>query len=205
MNNVILAALKLSRAMRRCPPPPDVHPFPPAVGRLLACVSRNRGVSSRDLCELLDLRPSSLSEMLARAENEGWIVRTVDEEDRRILRVDLSPKGEAFLSGAEEAREKDLARKTACFTEEEKEQFCALCEKLCSHLESLDFPDRRPFGRPGPDGPKHPPRPGFPHEPDFPQEPGFPEPPEQDGASKSPEAPEAPQPRMIPPEKRIRC
>ena len=155
-NDVILAVLKLSRAMRRCPPPPAEHPFPPAVGRLLACVAENRKVPSRDLCELLDLRPSSLSEMLARAEGEGWITRTVDEEDRRIQRVDLSAKGEALIAEMEAARDKDLARKTACFTEEEKAQFCALCNRLTDHLESLasaipsrrpkqDQPHRRPF------------------------------------------------------------
>ena len=59
-------------------------PFPPALGRLLSCVAENPGVSSRDLCEFLDVRPSSLSEILARAENEGWIIRTVSEEDRRL-------------------------------------------------------------------------------------------------------------------------
>ena len=52
--DVILASLKLSRAMRRCPPPRGEHPFPPAVGRLLACAAENPGVSSRELCELLD-------------------------------------------------------------------------------------------------------------------------------------------------------
>ena len=96
-NNIIQAALKLSRAMRRCPPPPAEHPFPPAVGRLLACVAENPHVSSRDLCEFLDLRPSSLSEMLARAESEGWITRATDENDRRIQRVELTEKGRAFI------------------------------------------------------------------------------------------------------------
>ena len=66
--DVILASLKLARAMRRCPPERGEHPFPPAVGRLLACTAENPGVSSRELCELLDVRPSSLSEMLARAD-----------------------------------------------------------------------------------------------------------------------------------------
>ena len=74
-SNVIFAILKLSRAMRRCPPDPGKPPFPPAIGRLLACVSENSGISSRELCEMLDLRPSSLSEMLSRAEQEGWITR----------------------------------------------------------------------------------------------------------------------------------
>lgn len=169
---VILAMLKLSRALRRCPPPPPLAagipgpegpdhpehrrpmPFPPALGRLLSCVAENPGVSSRDLCEFLDVRPSSLSEILARAENEGWIIRTVSEEDRRMQRVNLSDKGKSFIAEMQEAREKDAARKTSCLTDEEKAQFCALCNKLSEHMESLDFPD-------------FPPRPDFPDGPDF--------------------------------------
>ena len=105
--DVILACLKLARAMRRIPPERREYPFPPAVGRLLDCAAKNPGVSSRELCEFLDVRPSSLSEMLSRAEKEGWIIRTVDEADRRIQRVDLSPKGKAFIAEMEAAREKD--------------------------------------------------------------------------------------------------
>jgi DNA-binding MarR family transcriptional regulator len=170
-NDVILAVLKLSRAMRRCaPPPPPPHgrpcpggsgfpggpgrraPCAPAVGRLLSCLAENPHVSSRDLCEILDLRPSSLSEMLARAESEGWITRAVDEEDRRVQRIDLSPKGKSFVAEMEAAREKDYQRKTACFSEEEKAQFCALCNRLSDHLESLalDLPEEAPRSEPKP-------------------------------------------------------
>ena len=85
---VVFSILKLSRAMRRCPPPRGELPFPPAVGRLLECVAAAPGVSSRELCEALDLRPSSLSEILARAEGEGLLTRAVDEEDRRVLSRD---------------------------------------------------------------------------------------------------------------------
>ncbi len=118
----------------------------PAIGRLLACLAENPHVSSRDLCEILDLRPSSLSEMLTRAESEGWITRAVDEEDRRVQRIDLSPKGKSFVEDMESAREKDYQRKTACFTDEEKAQFCALCNRLSEHLESLalDLPKEQP-------------------------------------------------------------
>ena len=83
----ILAFLKLSRAMRRCPPPRRDFPFPPAVGRLLESVASNPGVSSRELCEALDLRPSSLSEILVRSENDGLLSRAADEHDRRVQRV----------------------------------------------------------------------------------------------------------------------
>ena len=185
MNNldfdVILASLKLARAMRRCPPERGEIPFPPAVGRLLACAADNPGVSSRELCELLDVRPSSLSEMLARAEADGLLTRAVDEEDRRVQRITLSAKGIRIIAEMSAARDLDAQKKTSCLTEEEKKQFCVLCDKLSEHIErlALDLPeDRRmpppPPPRPGfpPDGPEPrpcPPGPG----PDRPEDPGL--------------------------------
>ena len=163
-NDVILAALKLSRAMRRCPPDRREFAFPPAAGRLLECVAANSNVSSRELCEMLDVRPSSLSEMLARAESEGWVTRTVDEDDRRIQRVALSEKGREIVTRMREAREADYAKKTACFSEEEKAAFCSLCNRLSDHIESLasDLPESR----------RRPPRPGHPFPPESPQDKG---------------------------------
>ena len=156
-NAVILASLKLARAMRRCPPERGAFPFPPAVGRLLACAAENPGVSSRELCEFLDLRPSSLSEILARAEADGLLTRAADEADRRVQRITLSEKGRKAVADMEEARNLDARRKTACFTEEEKERFVSLCEKLSGHIErlALDLPeDRRPPFPPREPGPR---------------------------------------------------
>ena len=189
-NDVILAVLKLSRALRRCPPDSGKSPFPPAVGRLLESIADNSNVSSRELCEMLDVRPSSLSEMLSRAESEGWVLRTVDEEDRRVQRLTLSDKGKEAIDNMTKAREADYERKTACFTDEEKVQFCALSNRLSDHIESLaaENPDlvrqRPPHGRPPfppeggcSDGPHRPGRPPFPPEggcSDGPHRPGRP-------------------------------
>ena len=175
-SDVILAYLKLSRAMRRCSPERKDLPFPPAVGRLLECAAANPGVSSRELCEALDLRPSSLSEILVRAENDGLLCRTVDENDRRVQRVSLTPGGSAVVADMEKVRNEDAKKKTSCLTEEEKKQFCSLCNRLSEHIEKLalelpeglmpDHPGLHHSGprhpgedRPGPEGPGHPPFP----------------------------------------------
>ena len=174
--DVILACLKLARAMRRIPPERREYPFPPAVGRLLDCAAKNPGVSSRELCEFLDVRPSSLSEMLSRAEADGFITRTVDEADRRVQRISLSAKGQKAVTEMETARNLEAQKMTSALTEEEKEQFCALCDKLIARMErlALDLPeDRRmppppppgfdpPFPGPDNDRPKKPGRPPFP-------------------------------------------
>ncbi len=157
-HDVILASLKLARAMRRCPPERGEAPFPPAVGRLLACAAENPGVSSRELCELLDIRPSSLSEMLSRAEAEGLLTRAADEEDRRVQHITLTAKGGKLISDLEAARDRDARKKTACFTDAEKEQFVTLCNRLSEHIErlALDLPEDRRMPPPPP-GPHHPP------------------------------------------------
>lgn len=142
---VILAILKLERAMRRCPPPRGDFPFPPAVGRLMGCAAENPGVSSRELCEILDVRPSSLSEMLSRAESDKLLTRTVDEEDRRIQRITLSDLGKKLVTDMEAVRSLDAQKKVSCLSDEEKEQFCTLCKKLSEHMEklALDLPEDR--------------------------------------------------------------
>ena len=177
-NEVILAFLKLARAMRRCPPERGEHSFPPAIGRLLECAAKNPGVSSRDLCEFLDLRPSSLSEMLSRAEADGLLTRTADEADRRVQRISLTEKGRKAVTEMETARDLDARRRVSCLTEEEKEQFCRLCDKLSEHMErlALDLPEDRRMPPPPPPGfPPHGFKPPFPGpEEDKPEKPGRP-------------------------------
>ena len=153
--DVILASLKLARAMRRCPPERQEMPFPPAVGRLLACAAENPA--------------------------DGLLTRAVDEADRRIQRITLSEKGRRIITDMESARDLDARKKTSCLTEEEKRQFCELCNRLSEHIErlALDLPEdrRMPPHHPGPGFP--PPGPGPRHcppgpEEDRPADPGFP-------------------------------
>ena len=196
--DVILASLKLARAMKRCPPDRGAFPFPPAVGRLLECAAKNPGVSSRELCEILDLRPSSLSEMLTRAGADGLLTRNADETDRRIQRISLTEKGQKAVAEMETIRGLDAQKKASCFTVEEKEQFCILCDRLSGHLErlALDMPEDRRMPPPPPPGP------GFrPHGPGFPDPSGRPDfPPRTDG--RDPDRPLRPD---FPPEVRFKC
>ncbi len=129
-------------------------------GRLLSLLSEHEGITSHELAELLDVRPSSLSEMMSKLTEEELIIRTPDEKDKRVSHISLSDKGKELLSEIEADREEDASRITACFDDGEVEQFAALCDKLCTHLEELDRscpcdelpppPPFDPFGMPPP-------------------------------------------------------
>lgn len=106
--------------------------------RLMKALSENDSVSSRELAELLDIRPSSLTELLTRAEKKGLIVRTPDENDKRVTRVSLSEDGKKAIEQMEAPMRSHLEQITACFTDEEKTEFCRLCGKLADHIEQLN-------------------------------------------------------------------
>ena len=229
----LFAVLRVSRALKRCPPDLGERPFPPAVGRMMHCVQMNPGVSSRELCEMLDLRPSSLSEMLTRAEEDGLLIRTADESDKRVQHISLSEKGARVIAGIAEAQRADAAKKTACFTPEEKAQMAALCNKLSTHLEKLAIDAPMPGRGHGPDGRRNGPwprhgGPGYPPmDPDHPGPEFAPMGPNHPGPEFSPmgpghngpghppikpdhekpeDSPESPDRRpKLPPDARIRC
>lgn len=134
MSRVLESTFKLLRATKRRPSRGE-HELPPTVGHLLMILKDNNGASSSELCELLDIRPSSLSELLVRVEKHEFIERKVSEADKRVTNVFLTEKGVSAVDQLEASRLKAEEEFSSCFTEEEKEQFSVLAEKLAKHLE----------------------------------------------------------------------
>lgn len=134
--DVIFAVMKLMRSMRRRPPKPG-EGFHPGMNRPLEVLAENDNVSSRELAELLDIRPSSLTELLSRLESEGLVARTPDENDRRVSRVSLTDKGREQADKLKAEHEQRKARASACFSDDEAALFCDLCGRLGEHLQAL--------------------------------------------------------------------
>ena len=146
-NDVTKSVLKLMRAMRRRP----MHEleFPPAVGRMLMALREHDGAAPSELCEIMDVRPSSMSELLGRMEANGLITRVSNEADSRATKVFLSESGKDAVGRIEKRFFEEDAKLAACFTEEETAEFCALCDKLSAHLESDVFGENHPHGHCG--------------------------------------------------------
>lgn len=60
---------------------------------VMRMVGRHQGVSPGGLAELLDLHPSTLTGVLARLEQRGYLRRDVDPDDRRRVRLSLTVRG----------------------------------------------------------------------------------------------------------------
>lgn len=134
--DVMRSAFRLTRAMMRRPRNEESI-LPPSEERTLMLLRKNAGKTSSELCEIFDIRPSSMSEKLAKMEAKGLIVREENEEDKRAAKISLSELGEAAAAQIESRIDSEKAEFSACFTEEEMEEFCTLCDKLSAHLNQM--------------------------------------------------------------------
>ena len=111
-------------------------------GRILSILKLQPEITQKELTYLLDMRPQSLGELLSKLEKAGYITREASQQDRRVMVEKLTE------AGAEEA-EKIASEKTHSIfdvlTDEEKEQFQVITEKLIAAMEA-ELPEEGPRG-----------------------------------------------------------
>jgi DNA-binding MarR family transcriptional regulator len=64
-------------------------------GKILVILKVRPEISQKDLSSMLDMRPQSLGEFLAKLEKNGYIARTPSETDHRVVNIKLTEKGRA--------------------------------------------------------------------------------------------------------------
>jgi DNA-binding MarR family transcriptional regulator len=83
---------------------------------LLAVRGHGSAPSISEIAEHLLLRHHSVVELVDRAERAGLVERGGDEDDQRVVRVRVTPVGEAKLTALAGAHIEELARLRASFT-----------------------------------------------------------------------------------------
>jgi DNA-binding MarR family transcriptional regulator len=106
--------------------------------RLLLLIAENDGIIQRDLAEEMDVRPSSMTEMLAKMEQLGLILRNQDEKDQRVMHIFLTEEGKAAAEESKSANAKLTDVLFQSLTEEEIEEMLRITEKLTAHLNAMD-------------------------------------------------------------------
>ena len=100
-------------------------------GRILAMLKIKDGISTKELSYLLGIRVSSLNEMLAKMERNGYISRKPSEEDKRISMIYMTEKGRG-----ETFEQTEGPTLFHCFSEEEKDIFGGYLDRLIAQLEA---------------------------------------------------------------------
>lgn len=104
--------------------------------RVMGMLTDEKWMNQRDLCELLDIRPGSLSELLSKLEEAEMIERRPSKEDRRSLDLRLTKKGLQASLQAEEARKKAEVHLFDMLTMQEQETLFHLLQKAIVGLQA---------------------------------------------------------------------
>ncbi len=108
-------------------------------GRILSLLKLKPEISQKELSDILDIRPQSLGELLAKLEKAGYIERTPSQADKRGMDVKLTEAGRA---AAEQPNEGPVGLFDV-LSEDERVQFAASLAKIIEKMESDDaeFPE----------------------------------------------------------------
>ncbi|MGU3581687.1 MarR family winged helix-turn-helix transcriptional regulator [Rhodococcus sp. C26F] len=80
---------------------------------LLTTVARHETIGVRDLAEIEGLNPTMCSRMVGKLEDAGLLTRSPDADDKRVVRVHITPAGAALSAELRDRRTALFARHLA--------------------------------------------------------------------------------------------
>ena len=107
-------------------------------GRLLRNLADHGEMPQKELAERLEIRPQSLTGILVKLEEAGYITRTRGVNDKREQLVSITPEGRKCSRRIEKIRKEIAGRFFAVLNEEEKQTLSELLVKIWDSLEEED-------------------------------------------------------------------
>ncbi|MCC8046629.1 MAG: MarR family transcriptional regulator [Clostridiales bacterium] len=107
-------------------------------GKILGLLSRQGPMTQHDLQNQLCIQSGSVSEILTKLENAGFITRTKDETDRRRCIIAITDAGRKDLEEHDLMHRRKQGRLYRDLTDEEQEELIRILRKL--HLSWEDLP-----------------------------------------------------------------
>ena len=110
--------------------------------RMLMHLARHEGElpSQKELAEIMGVSPAAVTTTLKRLEKEGYISRTITDEDNRRNEIRLTEEGAAKVVEGREIFESVDRAMFAGFTEEEMATLISFMERIDRNLDAVGAP-----------------------------------------------------------------
>ncbi|OAB42836.1 MarR family winged helix-turn-helix transcriptional regulator [Paenibacillus glacialis] len=110
---------------------------------LMFCLQKKRepntaGLRVSEISEILGVTSPTVTQLLKELDAKGFIERTMDQEDRRAVRIKLSKKGKEVVQEALALTEASFSGLIHYLGEEESNQLVDLLIKACQYYEQVD-------------------------------------------------------------------
>jgi len=144
-----LAVLRLARRLRQ----QTLPGITPSQQSALAAIDHRGPLTLGELAAFENVRPPSITRIVAALEAERWVERTTDPDDRRVTTVQTTDRGRRELLRIREERNAWLAGRLADLDDDERARLAAALPVLERLIGSLpdplpdpgdESPERRP-------------------------------------------------------------
>ena len=113
----------------------NLHPGQP---KLLAIIKNKEGISQKELATTICVKPSTITGMLNTLESNQYVYRKVDETDKRVMRVYLTPKGKELATQSQLLMKQHSEQLFEDFSPEELHSLLTLSNKMIDNLRKFD-------------------------------------------------------------------
>ena len=87
-----------------------------------------------DLAKAVNVTTSAMTGVIDRLVRDGYVSRTRDSEDRRIVHIKLTVKGTNTVRSAIEDRKQATMKMFGMISQEEREKYLEILEHIKEHL-----------------------------------------------------------------------
>jgi len=106
----------------------------PGQPKLLSVIRDNEGIPQKELTKKMCVKPATITGMLVKLEANGYVYRKVDENDKRVMRVYLTPEGQNLAVEARNFIDEFTRELFSDFTLDEVSSMQHLIDKMLSNL-----------------------------------------------------------------------
>jgi DNA-binding MarR family transcriptional regulator len=106
---------------------------------VLFMLKDNRSVSNTAIAERLSISPSAATQLVDALEEQGFVMREADENDRRVTVVRCTEKGNLYLAELRKKRFKQLQDIFSVLDQSELEQLVAITAKLSQKIKQRNI------------------------------------------------------------------
>ncbi len=104
--------------------------------KLLGILLEKDGISQKEIVEIMDIRPSSVGELVSKLEQRGYVELQTDENDKRVSNIFLTETGRKMAEQSTKGQGEISGNLFSGLTMEEQQQLSDLLEKLIESLKS---------------------------------------------------------------------
>ncbi len=100
----------------------------------LLFIKKNNGAQMSDISDYFGTTLPTTTSLISKLSDFGLVIREDDKEDRRVVKIKLTKKGETLLKEAMEHRHAEINKMLSYLSEEDKKDLLRIFKKLVTQI-----------------------------------------------------------------------